>query len=204
MATKPIWLNVSPSTGSGNGTLSNSSSAHTGRVARTGTVTVTAVGVATPSTYKVTQTPKAEFASFDNGAEMSAPKTAGKVTVTGKTNSSKLTFSWASDSGNGVEIPAKYLAGGVSTNNGVAVTGDPGAQAQFDFSVELDFPMNDTIEEVTRTLVVTANGGQAAQIAIVQAAGDARLEVTPTEITIPQNGSAVSVQVLSNTSWTVS
>lgn len=201
---KPKWLQVDPSTGSGNGTIANSAAAHTGRVARTGTVTVTGVGVATPSTYKVTQTPKAEFASFDNGAEMSAPKTAGKVTVTGKTNSSKLTFSWASDSGNGVEIPAKYMAGGVSTNNGVAVAGDPGAQAQFDFSVELDFPMNDTIEEVNRTLVVTANGGQAAQIAIVQAAGDARLEVAPTEITIPQNGSAVSVQVLSNTSWTVS
>lgn len=201
---KPKWLQVDPSSGSGNGTIANSAAAHTGRVARTGTVTVTGVGVATPSTYKVTQTPKAEFASFDNGAEMSAPKTAGKVTVTGKTNSSKLTFSWASDSGNGVEIPAKYLAGGVSTNNGAAVAGDPGAQAQFDFSVELDFPMNDTIEEVTRTLVVTANGGQASQIAIVQAAGDARLEVTPTEITIPQNGSAVSVQVLSNTSWTVS
>lgn len=53
MATKPIWLNVTPSSGSGNGTLSNSSTEHTGRIARTGTVTVTAVGVASPSTYRL-------------------------------------------------------------------------------------------------------------------------------------------------------
>ena len=52
--------------------------------------------------------------------------------------------------------------------------------------------------------MVTANGGQAVQISIVQAAGDARLFVNPTEITIPQDGSSVSVQVTSNTSWTVS
>lgn len=80
----------------------------------------------------------------------------------------------------------------------------PGAQNEFAFSIELEFPLNDTIDEVVRTLTVTANGGQAAQIAIKQAAGDARLSVNPLEITIPQDGSAVSVQVTSNTSWTVS
>lgn len=203
MATKPSWLIVNPTTGSGNGTISNSSNEHTGRVARTGTVTVTGVGVSTPATYKVTQSPKSEFVSFDNGAEMSAPKTAGTVTITGKSNSSMLTFSWAGESYE-VGIPATYSAGGVDTGNGVAIEGDPGASAQYAFSIALDFPTNDTIDEVTRVLVVTANGGQSTQISIVQAAGDAQLSVSPTEITIPQDGSAVSVQVLSNTSWTVS
>lgn len=200
---KPSWLIVSPTTGSGNGTVSNSANEHTGRVARTGTVTVTGVGVASPSTYKVTQSPKGEFVSFDNGVEMSAPTTAGTVTVAGKSNSSKLTFSWAGESFE-VDIPAKYLAGGVDTDNGVAIEGDPGASAQYAFSIALEFPKNDTIEEVTRVLVVTAAGGQSKQISIVQAAGDARLSVSPTEITIPQDGSAVSVTVTSNTSWTVS
>lgn len=55
---KPNWLNVTPTEGSGNSTISNSASAHTGRVARTGTVTVTGSGVTTPATYKVTQNPK--------------------------------------------------------------------------------------------------------------------------------------------------
>ena len=48
---KPNWLNVSPESGSGNGTVSNSGAAHTGRVARIGNVTVTGVGVTTPATY---------------------------------------------------------------------------------------------------------------------------------------------------------
>lgn len=201
---KPSWLSINPSTGSGNGTIANSSTAHTGRVARTGIVTVTAVGVSTPSTYKVTQEAKPEFVSFNNGAEMAADKKAGKVTVSGKTNSSKLTFSFLDNDGNGVEIPAKYTAAGVAVNNGAAIEGDPGATAEFTFSVELDIPLNDTVEEIERTLVATANGGQATQIVIKQTAGDARIKVTPTEITIPQDGSAVSVTVESNTSWTVS
>lgn len=200
---KPNWLNVSPASGSGNRTVSNSATAHTGRVARTGVVTVTGVGVSTPATYKVTQEPKAEFASFNNGAEMAAPKDGGALTIEGKSNSAKMTFAWVGDSG-GVEIPAKYQANGVSTDNGAAIEGDPGASNEFSFSLELSIPENETVEEMERVLKVTANGGQSVQITIKQAAGDATLSVSPTEITIPQDGTAVSVNVTSNTSWTVS
>lgn len=200
---KPSWLQLSPASGSGNGTISNSAGAHTGRVARVGTVTVTGVGVSSPATYQATQTPKAEFVTFDNGAEMSAPKQASTLTITGKSNSSKLTFAWVGDA-YGVTIPASYQAAGLTTANGSDITGDPGANEEFEWSIELAIPENADIEEVERTLKVTANGGQAAQIAIKQAAGDAYLSVTPTEITIPQDGSAVSVTVTSNTTWTVS
>ena len=200
---KPAWLIVSPDSGSGNGTISNSASAHTGRVARTGTVTVTGAGVVTPATYQVTQTPLAEFASFDEGATMAASKSGGTVTVTGKSNSSKLTFSWAG-SVLDVSIPSTYTAAGNSATNGSAITGDPGASAQFAFSIALTFPANTSVSDITRSLIVTDNAGNAVQIAIVQAAGDATLSVSPTEITIPQAGTAQSVTVTSNTSWTVS
>lgn len=200
---KPNWLNVSPESGSGNGTISNSAVAHTGRVARIGTVTVTGVGVTTPATYKVTQEPKAEFASFNNGAEMAADKLGGKITIAGKTNSSKLTFAFVGDAQQ-VTLPANYQANGVSTANGTEVEGDPGAANEFAFSIELNLPENTTIEQVDRVLKVTANGGQSAQITIKQAAGDAYLSVEPLEITIPQDGSAVSVNVTSNADWTVS
>ena len=200
---KPSWLTVAPLSGSGNGSISNSASAHTGRVARTGTVTVTATGVTDPETYAVTQTPKAEFASFDNGASMSASKEGGTVTVTGKSNSSKLTFSWAGQVVD-VQIPSTYLAAGVATDNGVAITGDPGATAEFAFSISLQFPANGTISTITRSLIVTDNAGNAVQIAIVQAEGDPTLSLSTDSITIPQAGTAVSVNVTSNTSWAVS
>lgn len=202
MATKPSWLTTNPSTGSGNGTISNSASAHTGRVARTGTVTVTGVGVSTPATYKVTQTPKEEFASFNNGDSMSVDKVGGAVTISGKSNSAKLTFAWVGSSN--VTLPTSYTAAGATVNNGSNISGDPGATAQYDFSVKLTFPANSTVADIVRTLKVTASGGQSVQIAITQSAGDATLKVSPTDITIPQDGSAVSVEVTSNTSWSVS
>lgn len=199
---KPSWLSVTPTSGSGNGTISNSSSVHTGRVKREGVVTVQGSGVATAATYKVIQTPKAEYVSFDNGSEMAVEKGGGNVTITGKSNSSKLTFSWVGTSD--VTLPSKYEAAGEQTSNGSAIAGDPGATAEYEYNVTLNVPANTTIDSITRVLKVTANGGQYAQISLVQSAGDAYLSVAPTEITIPQDGSAVSVTVTSNTSWTVS
>lgn len=204
---KPSWLVLNPTTGSGNGSIANSSNAaHTGRVARTGTVTVTAVGVDTPVTYKVTQSPKAEFVSFDNGAEMAVSKEGGKVTVSGKSNASKLTFSWATKArvAGDVDIPTTYQANGVITDNGVEITGDPGATAEFPFSVTLNFPLNDTIEEIVKNLVATTTGSISAQIALKQAAGDAYLRVDPIEITLTAEGTPVNVNIESNTSWTAS
>lgn len=198
---KPNWLILNPTTGSGNGSISNSAAAHTGRVARTGIVTVTGEDVAEPVTYKVNQSPLAEYVSFDNGTEMAAGKQAGKVTIEGKSNAAKLTFSFVGDCD--ITIPASYSAAGVSTANGVAIEGDPGAAAEYAFSIVLDLPLNDTIGEVVRTVLVKSEGGKSAQIAVKQAAGDARLAVNPTEITIDQAGNAVSVNVESNTSWSV-
>ena len=43
---KPSWLTVDPTSGSGDGTITNTGHEHTGRVLRTGTVTVTGDGVA--------------------------------------------------------------------------------------------------------------------------------------------------------------
>ena len=201
---KASWLTVNPASGSGNGTISNSASAHTGRVARETTVTVSATGVS-DVTYQVTQSPLAEFVAFDNGATMAAGKAGGTVTVTGTSNSSKLTFSWG-DATADVSIPSSYTANGTATNNDTAITGDPGASAQYAFSISFTFPANDTIASITRQLTVTPNSGSgdAANISIVQAAGDPTLSVSPATITIPQAGTAQSVTVTSNTSWSVS
>ena len=144
---KPSWLTVSPMSGSGNGVLQNTGAAHTGRNVRTGTVTVTATGVAQPKTYKVTQEAKPEFISIDNGADMAADKAGGKVTVTGKSNSAKLAFSWVGEAHSGT-IAAAYTAGGTSTDNGEAIDGDPGASAEYNWSVELTLPANETVEQV--------------------------------------------------------
>lgn len=200
---KASWLILDPASGNGNGSIQNSATAHTGRTQRETTVTVTGVGASKPATYTVTQKAKAEFASFDDGIEMSAPKAGGQVTVNGKSNSQSLTFAWVGDVSD-VELPATYTAGGKSTNNGADIEGDPGATEQYAFVAQLTFPANETTEEVDRVLKVTAKGGQEAQITIKQAAGDAFITVQPTSITLEADGTAVSVTVTSNTQWSAS
>lgn len=200
---KPSWLTTAPNSGSGNGKIDNTAATHTGREVRTGTATVTGAGVSEPDTYTVIQKAIPEFVSFDEGVEMSAPKTGGKVTVLGKSNSEALTYAWVGDVSD-VELPAQYKANGVATNNGEAIAGDPGATAEYASSIELTLPANETIEEIIRVIKVTAQGGQEAQITIKQAAGDAYVRVTPKSITLEADGSAVSVTVESNTTWTVS
>ena len=101
-------------------------------------------------------------------------------------------------------IPQSYTANGSPATNGAEITGDPGAANEYDFSLSLQFPANATVEEISRVLKVTAEGGQEAQIDIKQAAGDAYITVEPTEITLEADGTAVSVTVKSNTQWSAS
>ena len=203
MATKPSWLTVSPMSGSGNDTLQNTANVHTGRLVRTGTVTVTAVGVSLPKTYSVTQEAKAEFINIDNGASMAAEKVGGIVTVTGKSNSAALTFAWVGDDKQAT-IAAKYTAGGKQTINSEIIEGDPGSSAEYIWSIELTLPANTTVEQIDRTLKVSNGSSISQQIVIEQTAGDATLSLSEESITIPADGSAVSITVTSNTSWTVS
>jgi hypothetical protein len=196
---KPTWVTNSPTSGSGNGTVNISGTAHTGRVQRSGSDTFSATGV-TDISLAIVQEAKAEFVTANN---ISAPKGGGTVTITGSTNSSKLNF--ALGAGNiAISLPTNYSAGGATTANNAAITGDPGAAAQFDFSIQVTVPANTTTAAMTRAITVTANGGQSATSTISQAAGDPTLSVSPTSITLTAAGTAVSATVTSNTNWTVS
>lgn len=195
---KPTWVTTQPSSGSGNGTVQVSATAHTGRVQRTGELTYKADG-ADDVVQSVTQKGKAEFVTVEN---VSASKAGGSVTVKGKSNSSKLTF--ALGTGNiTITLPNTYTAAGKSATNGTAINGDPGASAEFEFSLAVTVPANTTVEAKSRQVTVTTAGGQSATSTISQAAGDAALEVLPASITLEADGTAVEVTVTSNTSWTV-
>jgi hypothetical protein len=195
---KPSWASTSPTSGSGNGTVNISGSTHTGRAQRSGALTYKASGV-TDVSQSVTQEAKPEFVTIEN---ISVGKGGGSVTVTGTSNSSKLNFAL----GIGAivaSLPSTYSAGGASTSNDAVITGDPGATAQYNFSITLTAAANGTTASRTQTLTVTANGGQSAQSTLSQAAGDPTLSVSPTSITLTAAGTAVSVTVTSNTNWSV-
>lgn len=209
---KAAWLTVNPASGNGNATVQNTGTVHTGREQRETTVTGVAVGVSPNKTYKVIQKGKPEFVSFTNGAETTVGKAGGTLTITGKTNSSKLNFELVDlktravvEGGLKLTLPSKYTAGGVETTNNVAITGDPGAQQEFEFSITFTgIAANTTIDELTASMKVTTAGGQSSQIQIKQSAGDPVFSFGQETITLEASGAAVSQAIVSNTSWELS
>lgn len=209
---KAAWLTVNPASGNGNATVQNTGTAHTGREQRETTVTGVAVGVSPNKTYKVIQKGKTEFASFNDGAETTVSKSGGTLTISGKTNSSKLNFELVDlktravvEGGLELTLPSKYTAGGQETTNNVAITGDPGATQEFEFSITFTgIAPNTSVDELTAALKVTTAGGQSAQIQIKQVAGDPEFAFGQDTITLEASGAAVSQTIVSNTSWGLS
>lgn len=195
---KPSWVTTQPSSGTGNGSVKVSASAYTGRTQRSGSLTYTADG-AEDVVQTVSQKGKAEFVTVQNA---SATKAGGSVTITGKSNSSKLTFALGSGDLT-ISLPGTYTAAGKSATSGTAISGDPGGSAEFDFSITISVPANGTIAARSRQITVTTAGGQSATSTLTQAAGDPTLSVSPNAVTLEASGEAVTVTVTSNTSWSV-
>lgn len=198
---KANWAVVSPSQGSGNATVNVSSSApHTGRNVRTTVLTITAANVEA-KTVNVTQQGKPAYVdAIDNAA---AEKGGQNVTISGKSNAASLTFSLGTGDLE-ITLPSQYTAGGVKTNNGTAISGDPGASAEYDFSIVITVPENATIGELSRQIVVSDGDGNTDTCLLTQTAGDAMLVVSKTSIELAYTGEAVSFDITSNTSWVIS
>jgi hypothetical protein len=198
---KANWLLTNPSSGSGNGTVGFKSSApNTGRNPRNTTATVSAPGVEDVP-VSAPQAGKPEHVSIQSSAAVG--KEGGTITVSGTSNSSKLTFSLGSGA-LVISLPANYTANSVSTANGAAISGDPGASSEYNFSIAIVVPGNEGITEITRQIVVSDNGGHQSTCLITLAAGDPILTVSPTTVNLDWEGNEVNVTITSNTTWSVS
>lgn len=198
---KANWVNVDPSQGSGNATINVSSpTAHTGRNVRTTVLTITAANV-DAKTVAVTQQGKPAYVDAQDTA--TAAKGGQNVTISGKANSAKLTFTLGTGALD-ISLPSNYTAGGVSTKNGNAISGDPGASAEYDFSITISVPVNTSTGTLTRQIIVTDENGKTDTCLLTQTAGDATLTVSKTAIELKYTGEAVSFDITSNTSWIIS
>lgn len=198
---KANWAVVNPSQGSGNATVNVSSSApHTGRNVRTTVLTITAANVEAKTVNVIQQGKPAYVDAIDNAT---AEKGGQNVTISGKSNANKLTFSLGTGELQ-VSLPTKYTAGGVHTDNGTAISGDPGASAEYDFCIVITVPENTSIGELTRQIIVSDDEGHSDTCLLTQTAGDAMLVVSKTSIELAYTGEAVSFDITSNTSWTIS
>lgn len=197
------FVTVDPVSGSGDQAVNFSGEKHTGRLQRTINLTVTTNGGAKKALV-VNQAAAAEVVRSDS-PNASVQKTGGNVTITGKSNSTKLTFAVtpAEENGLTLQLPANYTAAGKTTANGAVIADDPGASGEFVWSITIsNVPANVTIEELTATLKVTAAGGQTANVTVTQAAGDSTIELDKEIINLDVNGTQQTVNVTSNDSWT--
>lgn len=193
-----------PGSGNGDQAVSVSASKHTGRVERSISAQVATNDGSVTKQVTINQAASVESVTIDETA--SVAKTGGTVTINGKSNSSKLTFAiTVGENPLNITVPATYTAAGKTVNNGEAIADDPGATAEYNFSVTFTgIPANATVGALTATLKVTDEAGNEDSTVITQAAGDPVLEIDKTTINLDVNGTAQTLQVTSNDRWTIS
>lgn len=210
MAVSKGHVILDPSSGSGDTQLTlKAESANVGnREIVSSVFTIKAAGVTPDKTITANLAAAPEFITLEQASTgVTVPATAGRVTITGVSNSPKLEF--GVEGGDIIEedLGEKNYTVEEDTNavNGVNINGDPGADHKYEFSIELNYVLNDTVESRTQVFTIQGSSESTKQtLTITQSAGAARLKVTPATITVPQDGSVVNVQVTTNTTFTVS
>lgn len=165
---------LTPKTGTGNAKVSISCSERTGRV-DTSPVTFTAKmdGFSVSKSVSVVQKGKPEFVTINNSA-VAVDKKGETVTITGVSNTSKLSFSCPDN-----EVTfSNYTANGASATNGVAIAGDPGASAQYAFSIPVTISANTTTSSKRYTMTVTTESEEVATVVFTQVASDFTYDLT--------------------------
>ena len=208
---KANWLTISPMSGTGNATIRNIGSEHTGRLDRTTTVTGKAVGIASEKTYSVVQHAKSEFVAV-NDASYQVVARGGTVTVSGTSNSPVLTVTV--DDGGTV---GTLTVNGSQATNGQNIPGDPGAGSQYAWQVQIQVSENPTVNQRSLTVRVQGSSSSIADtIEVVQVASSFTYEYVPSasvdtiaasggnsvisaQLRTYRNGSLVSTQTVTPT-----
>lgn len=206
----PSNLIVTPFKGNGNTTISiTSRTKPTGRNDVGSSITGKIVGQSSSVTINVTEKGKAEFVTFSGKDKtVHVGENGETIEITGTSNSSKLTFSWSTNKIGIPNVTSFIVNSDTSATSGTTITGDPGATAQYTFKVSIVVPKNNTTDNRDSVLKVTCNTTSITDyFTISQMAGAAYLYLnsigtTTASITIPQEGTSKTVNVLSNTNWT--
>lgn len=198
------FFKVSPSAGADNAALTITSlSAHTGRLSRSATFTVktTQTPVVT-KTVTVKQSPKTEFITFDPIADV--PAAGGKITITGKSNVAIIGCNLRTSC-------SDFTVAGVAATFDTAISGDPGATAEYTFSVKLLVAANTTARAKTIAFVLSrgafasASADKKITLSLRQLAAAPTLTVDTEAPTLAAAASATAtVNVTSNADWTLS
>lgn len=198
------FVTFNPGLGDGDQAVTVSGEKYKGRLQRTLRVEFGAESGGVKKSATINQAAVAEFVKIDPTA--SVGKGGGTVTISGTSNSAKLTFFLTPDESHplALEIPASYQAAGKATNNGAVIADDPGATGSFAFSIVFSgIAANTNINDLVNTLKVKAAGGQTDNTVITQTAGDPFLDIDKEVINLDANGTSQIINVNANIRWTI-
>lgn len=198
------FVTFNPGSGDGDQAVTVSGEKYEGRVQRTQRVEFGAESGSVKKAATINQAAAAEFVKIDPTA--SVGKGGGTVTISGTSNSTKLTFSLTPNESHPLtlQMPTSYQAAGKATSNGAFIDDDPGATGSFAFSIVFSgIAANTNINDLVNTLKVTADGGKTANTVITQTAGDPFLEIDKEVINLDANGTPQTINVNANIGWTI-
>lgn len=176
---KPLWISVSKSNGTGNDSVDVTAQAYTGREQRSGVITANATGGGS-DTSTVEQAGKPEFIQLlTEELTVTADKSGQILSFTGKSNCADLKVvqsvneDLAQIEGVSYALEVNGEADGNWNNATTSVDGDPGASAEYDFTLKITIPANKTESSkgglfVIRNANSSVNSGQ---ITVTQDAG---------------------------------
>lgn len=176
---KPKWITFGTTEGSMNGSSEITAAAYTGRVAREGTITGTTAGGATDTTA-VTQEGAAEVIIFDSVENLTAAAVGQRVTISGKSNSANLKVTTYKEPFGHIDGLTYELAiAGVKEESwdgskNIAITGDPGASAMYDFTLTVIVPENKSTSKLIQEGLQLKNANESVysnSIMLIQEAG---------------------------------
>lgn len=213
-------VHAQPTSGSGNGTISVTVDNYTGRLQRSGTLTVsTTTGTVATANCTITQGAAAQVINLTSpsegtGVEIVASAPDRTVTVKGTSNCSSLAWKILSE-GAVIAPPVASTVtakvnttdgiGGTAISNNTSIAGDPGATALYTFWMKYDLTSYKPAIDTTLVFEVS-NGGsikKSFQIKVKASAGT--ISLNPTTLTFPASGgNAQNVTVTSNDRWKVS
>lgn len=213
-------VHAQPTSGSGSGTISVTVDNHTGRLPRSGTLTVsTTTGTVATASCTITQEAAAQVINLisppeKTGVEIKADASDRTVIVRGTSNCRGLAWKILSE-GAVIAPPAASTVtakvnttdgtGGIAISNNTPIAEDPGAAALYTFWMEYDLTSYKPGIDTTLEFEVSNGGSIKKSFQITVKASAGTISLSPTTLTFPASGgSAQTVTVTSNDRWTVS
>ena len=198
-----LWITIDKKSGSGSQTINVTAAAHTGRLARSGTIVVKTAGTAGPAVTKnvaVTQNLHPVFVTKGADASVAAADITKDITFT--TNSQSFKVACTGGTVGAVKVNSATLT---ASSGNYTPSGDPGATAQYTVTVKVTFPANTTVQskKIITSLTDATTSSATASVVINQAAANSNLTVDPVTLTFAYSGESKKLSITSNDSWTI-